>query len=205
MFVDFPCSMFGASCNDKGNDLFSNARQSTTHALPIWIERRVRLYVEIIRDVYRVGEGDKHDKIDELNNKKVEWTTKLDSAEDKYMEEKIDDDAYQRLNKRYKEKFSEIDQEILELESMDSNFDTYVKEGLPLLTNLSKRYLDLPVRYKKRIIGSIFPEKLIFDGTKYRTTRVNEVLSLMSSVTNKYKGVKKERPPKTAVSLVALP
>ena len=34
---------------------------------------------------------------------------------------------------------------------------------------------------KHKIIGSIFPEKLIFDGKKYRTTKENLFLSLLSS------------------------
>ncbi len=35
---------------------------------------------------------------------------------------------------------------------------------------------------KREIIGSIFPEKLTFDGNNYRTTRLNEAVALIYSV-----------------------
>lgn len=35
---------------------------------------------------------------------------------------------------------------------------------------------------KHRIIGSIFPEKLIFDGKAYRTARVNEAIRLIRTL-----------------------
>ncbi len=35
---------------------------------------------------------------------------------------------------------------------------------------------------KRKIIGSIFPEKLIFDGEHYRTARVNEAIRAMFAI-----------------------
>jgi site-specific DNA recombinase len=35
------------------------------------------------------------------------------------------------------------------------------------------------MKSKRSILGSIFPEKLTFNGLKYRTTRVNDVVRLI--------------------------
>ena len=35
---------------------------------------------------------------------------------------------------------------------------------------------------KREIIGSIYPEKLVFDGFQYRTTRLNEAVELIYSM-----------------------
>src|SRR5690606_14049235 len=35
---------------------------------------------------------------------------------------------------------------------------------------------------KRKIIGSIFPEKLVFDGERYRTARVNEAARLIYAI-----------------------
>lgn len=40
---------------------------------------------------------------------------------------------------------------------------------------------------KRRIIGSIFPENLTFDGVEHRTTRINEVVNLIYLVNNEIK------------------
>jgi site-specific DNA recombinase len=38
------------------------------------------------------------------------------------------------------------------------------------------------IKQKREIIGSIYPEKLIFDGFKYRTARLNEAIELIYSL-----------------------
>ena len=46
---------------------------------------------------------------------------------------------------------------------------------------------------EQKIIGSIFPRKLIFDGKKYRTTQVNEAKALLASNRNGFGELKKEK------------
>src|SRR5581483_11854973 len=43
----------------------------------------------------------------------------------------------------------------------------------------SKCWKEGDVKRKRVIIGSIYPEKLTFDGFRYRTTRVNEAVELI--------------------------
>ena len=40
-------------------------------------------------------------------------------------------------------------------------------------------YAKADTKKKRQIIGSIFPEKLAFDGFQYRTARLNPVASLL--------------------------
>ena len=44
------------------------------------------------------------------------------------------------------------------------------------LVTLDQLYKDGDVKKKRQIIGSIFPEKLVFDGSHYRTARLNEAV-----------------------------
>ena len=39
--------------------------------------------------------------------------------------------------------------------------------------------LEAPVETKIKMLGSMFPEKIEFDGTKYRTDSYNSVLTLI--------------------------
>ena len=43
-------------------------------------------------------------------------------------------------------------------------------------------YRDLPNAAKRRMIGSIFPEKVIFDGNTFRTAKLNEAVELIFNV-----------------------
>src|ERR1700753_2782013 len=42
-----------------------------------------------------------------------------------------------------------------------------------------EEYTERDVKRKRVIIGSIYPEKFIVDGFRYRTTRVNEAVELI--------------------------
>lgn len=165
----------------------------------------VKLYMKIIQDVFKTREGDKQDKINDLNKKKKPLLEKIHNAEDKYFSDKISEEAFQSATARYRQELNEIEAEIDALYSMDSNFDFYVNEGLPMLTNLDKKYLYAPVEYKQKIIGSIFPEKLIYDGKIYRTARMNEVIYRMTSINNGFGRDKKRKTDKIVGQSIKAP
>jgi site-specific DNA recombinase len=50
------------------------------------------------------------------------------------------------------------------------------------LSDLEGLYTNGDLKIKKQIVGSIFPEKLIFNVNQYRTARVNEAVKLIYNV-----------------------
>ena len=69
----------------------------------------------------------------------------------------------------------------------------YVKYGFSLLENLAEYYLKADIAVKRKLIGSIFPEKLVYEDNNYRTTQINEVLSLLTNNINDLGVVEKEK------------
>jgi len=55
-----------------------------------------------------------------------------------------------------------------------------VNGGLQTLFSLESMYNDSRIDVKRELIGSMFPEKLTFDGKDLRTTRINEVAELFT-------------------------
>ena len=51
-------------------------------------------------------------------------------------------------------------------------------------------FRDAPVKVKIKLLGSMFPEKIEFDGKNYRTNTYNKVLDLIFRETNKLRGNK---------------
>ena len=51
-------------------------------------------------------------------------------------------------------------------------------------------FRDAPVKVKIKLLGSMFPEKIEFDGKNYRTNAYNKVLDLIFRETNKLQGNK---------------
>lgn len=65
---------------------------------------------------------------------------------------------------------------LLEAKLMDAakntnNIESLLDNAVKSLVTLDQLYKDGDVKKKLQIIGSIFPEKLVFDGTHYRTAR----------------------------------
>jgi site-specific DNA recombinase len=84
----------------------------------------------------------------------------------------------------------------LEAQLTDSVADNFNIEPLwdKAISNLSQLdylYQTGDVIQKRKIIGSMFPEKLTFDGFRYRTARVNEALNCIMLIDSKLKGKKK--------------
>ena len=59
------------------------------------------------------------------------------------------------------------------------NYNGLVDDSLDIVQNLDNYYLTKDTTSKQRIIGSIFPEKLIFENKSYRTPRINNGVLLL--------------------------
>jgi hypothetical protein len=51
-------------------------------------------------------------------------------------------------------------------------------KAVNIMSNIPVLYQGADNEGKRAIIGSMFPEKLLFDGYQHRTTRINEVANL---------------------------
>ena len=57
-----------------------------------------------------------------------------------------------------------------------------------VIANLGNFMRNAPVKAKCKILSSMFPGKIQFDGEKYRTTEYNQVLDLIFQETKKLRG-----------------
>jgi site-specific DNA recombinase len=57
-----------------------------------------------------------------------------------------------------------------------TGISTKVEKAINFISNLGKTYAESDLTVKSKLLSSIFPEKLVFDGKKCRTTRINELL-----------------------------
>jgi site-specific DNA recombinase len=59
------------------------------------------------------------------------------------------------------------------------NLEECLDKSSQAFKTLKTTYLDGDTTYKRSVTGSIFPEKMYFDGKAYRTTQMNEAAQLM--------------------------
>ncbi len=59
---------------------------------------------------------------------------------------------------------------------MDSNYKKYMDEGFGLMRQFATEYNRADLQTKQQIIGSVFPEKLIYENKQYRTENMMSVV-----------------------------
>jgi site-specific DNA recombinase len=124
-------------------------------------------------------------------NIEIEQTTKrLENLQDLLVDDKINPDSYSETYDRYNSKREELKFQINNLQSSNGQYRTWLNKGVHLLKNLKEHYKIASVNQKQKLLSSIFPENLFFEGEECRTTRINDVLRFILQIDNEL-GIKK--------------
>ena len=102
----------------------------------------------------------------------------------------LDYDDFQELKKLTKSRIEALEKELNNLAVASTEIRDLMASSLKKVANIDKRYEYGNIEEKRTIISSIFPENLVYDGTRYRTQRINSAISLIYQNTNKLKGKK---------------
>ena len=118
-------------------------------------------------------------EIDKLN-------AKLSVARNKLLSETIDDEEYFEIKNEYKKRIESLEEQ-LSKDSSDTkkiNIEKSLDRALSYIENIPKMYSEGEINTRRAIIGSIFPEKLEFDGRTYRTARMNVIANSIFQINN---------------------
>lgn len=154
-------------------------------------ENVLGLYKLILEDVFSQDEQERHRKIKQLEEKISQVDLKLTSLQDKFLADSFGLDEYNSIKFRIQNELKSLKLEKEELNIDKSEFKKYFEYGLCFLLNMKKHYQLATLDVKQKIVGSIFPDKIVFFENKYRTTKTNELLSLLTLNINELGGIKK--------------
>ncbi|MCB0409205.1 MAG: recombinase family protein, partial [Flavobacteriales bacterium] len=145
-------------------------------------EQVADLYHHVLQDVYKSNEGDRKKRIYEIDAEVLKLKKTITQAEDRLFEAKIDLDTFNSAKNRYNKTISDLQYEKEELKNLDTDLMKQIDFSFDILQNLGNLYKYSSFEVKQGLIGSIFPENLIFSKNKYRTTHLNNVLALLTSI-----------------------
>lgn len=151
------------------------------------------LYLEVMKDIFITQEGDREKELDRLNKEIQDKELKVAKAVEKLIADELDKWRYNLVKEDLSKELGTLRRKVQEIKSADNGFNQYLKYGFTLLTNLNGYYSEASTEGKRKFIGLIFPEKLVFEDGKYRTTQPNDLLSLLCSTGKGSKGLQKEK------------
>ena len=139
------------------------------------------LYLAVMEDIFVAEEGDRKQAMKKLDGEITDFKNKLVKTDDMFIAGDLEKDSYKRMKDHYYRQMWGLQERKKDMEGMDTAFNQYMKWGFSLLLNLPEYFNKANHEVKQKMLGSIFPEKLVFEGGAYRTTRTNEVLALLCS------------------------
>lgn len=98
------------------------------------------------------------------------------------LREEIDPADYKAIKAESEKRIMELEAKLMEVSKNTNNIESLLDKAVTSLVRLEELYTDGDVKKKRQIIGSIFPEKLVFNGLNYRTARLNEAVELIYSL-----------------------
>ena len=98
------------------------------------------------------------------------------------------DESYNRITENCERQIQELKGRIDLLQTDTQRLKDKIDYSVNIIANLRNFMIDASVKTKCKILSSMFPEKIEFDGEKYRTKSYNQVLDLIFQETNKLRG-----------------
>ena len=149
------------------------------------------IYKSMVKDLLSDGANDSKLKLEQLSKSLNETNSRIEKLQDLFVDGKIGPQEYSDAMSRYKIQINNLKYEIDNLKKVDGDYLKWLKNGVDALSNLKTHYTNSVIRDKQQLLSSIFPEKIVFDGKKCRTNRINDVLRFILQIDNEL-GIKKK-------------
>ena len=162
---------------ENANDLFSKE-------LKKFVPRKgmVEVFKEIIQKQYSHKTKAQREDVKEVKAALDKATNELLNARHLLLSNEIEPSEYRSIKSEYEKKIVALESRLMELTNTTQSITPVLEKALGNLCSLDTLYEHANNQQKREIIGSIYPEKLVFDGFQYRTARLNEVVSLIYSL-----------------------
>ena len=135
---------------------------------------------------------------DKMEQELQKLNARIQNAQQLLLDGNLDAADYKGIKARYEPQIRELETKLSQNDEANTELEKYLSFGRYFFQNLDRLYADGDLTVKQQIIGSIFPEKIIFENMRPRTARVNSLVRLLCSPVADSSGSKKEKTRKNA-------
>jgi site-specific DNA recombinase len=168
------------------NDIIADEISKYVRPLPF-----LELYKEVIVSVFKNKTRHQRSDINQLKKELVEANERLNKARNLLIGGDLDPDDYRKIKIETEERINRLEAKLTTGNNSITSVEPLLNKVISHISQLATLYDEGTTERKRKIIGSIFPEKLTYDGIECRTTRINEGLRLMLLFYSKLNGKKK--------------
>ena len=147
-------------------------------------------YAKILKSNIKNFSNTEKKETDKISINIAKLKMRLKNAKDLMLDGEFSAADYKSMKIEIEYELEKLTREVVQIRHGIENYDSKIDDCLDLLLNLDKYYSTKNTDIKQKIIGSVFPAKLVFFEKKYRTTKLNELVELLCT-TDKGLGQKK--------------
>ncbi len=146
---------------------------------------KLQLYKEVISSTFKSKTRLQRNEVTQLSAQLDEANKRLSKARDLLLAGDIEANDYRTINSETEEKIHRLEAKLTASVTETTDIEPLLNKVISNISQLNVLYSNGSIIQKRKIISSMFPEKLTFDGFQYRTTRVNEAIRLMCLIDSK--------------------
>lgn len=151
----------------------------------------VDLQMAMMEAKFKEKEGDRDAQIKKLRAEVDRCKQNLlRFDQQRFISGELEADSYQRLKTHTLGQIDKLNTDISDQQITDTAFQKYTRYGMSLLSHLPEYFEEADLEIRRKLLGSIFPVKLIFEAGKYRTPNLNPALAI---ILQKFNGLQKEK------------
>ncbi len=156
------------------NTLFSN---ELTKFIPK--PGMTEVYCQVVNSAYKLRSSQNNLEIKKLNENLIVIQSNIQKARTKFLTDQIERNDYYEFKKECESEMERVEARLIAISGQLLKIDGILKKAVSNLSNLAAIYMEGDNIQKRKLISSIFPEKLVFDGERFRTKRLNKVIELI--------------------------
>lgn len=162
---------------ENANQLFSNELKKL-----IPKPGMKEVYTAVLNEEFKSITKSQRGDIKQVKEALEKVNTELGNARKLLLNNEIEPSEYRLIKSDYEKKITSLESRLIELSKQTNNIEPLLNKAISMLSCLDTLYEIGDNKTKRDIIGSIYPEKLVFDGFHYRTARLNEAVELIYSL-----------------------
>ena len=193
------CNRFNSSAIKANRKFIEYVRQLKP------TESALALYEEILKDSKKERTSEIDKEIKKLQSELLVEDGRLDSIDTKLMDGDINPEDHQRMKYSIEVRRENVNTKLASLKPQNADIEKKLGHAINVIRNMDEILSSASVNHKILLIGSMFPEKILFDGENYRTNSYNKVLDWIFQNTNELQKEKTEGSDVKSVSSVSVP
>jgi site-specific DNA recombinase len=157
----------------------------------IFINEEVEtLYKEIVQKEFKITTESSKQDTKQLELELVRVEERKKKLAETFLNEELSAQDYSELKQTLEQRIMELKVQISDNKEQQNGLLEEIKNAILFIPKLVESYRNSDVQEKKKLIGSIFPQKFIFQDGKVGTTELAESFAL---ILNNSKGFKKQK------------